>query len=105
MCKDLSNDLIVHSVIDLGHNLGLSIVAEGVEDAQMLATLKDYGCDVAQGYYSASPSRPMSSQNGSPLNAHRTPSTPHPTGTRLRPPRRPRDSGTRDRAASSTTAC
>lgn len=58
MCNDPSNDLIVHSVIDLGHNLGLSIVAEGVEDAQTLATLKDYGCDVAQGYYISEPVTP-----------------------------------------------
>jgi EAL domain-containing protein (putative c-di-GMP-specific phosphodiesterase class I) len=51
-----SNALIVRSVIDLGHNLGLSTVAEGVESAEILGRLADYGCDVAQGYHL---SRPM----------------------------------------------
>jgi EAL domain-containing protein (putative c-di-GMP-specific phosphodiesterase class I) len=55
MSEEASSDLIVHSVIDLGHNLGLSIVAEGVENEQTLAALKDYGCDIAQGYYFSRP--------------------------------------------------
>ena len=42
--------------IDLAHNLGVKVVAEGVEDAAALAMLIDYGCDAAQGYYF---SRPM----------------------------------------------
>jgi EAL domain-containing protein (putative c-di-GMP-specific phosphodiesterase class I) len=46
----------VQSVVDLGHNLGLTIVAEGVEDEHALAALADFGCDVAQGYHL---SRPM----------------------------------------------
>jgi len=58
MCEDISNDLIVHSVIDLGHNLGLSIVAEGVENEQTLAALKEYGCDLAQGYHFGRPLAP-----------------------------------------------
>jgi len=55
MSEDNSDDLIVHSLIDLGHNLGLSIVAEGVEDEQTLAALRRYGCDVAQGYHLSRP--------------------------------------------------
>jgi EAL domain-containing protein (putative c-di-GMP-specific phosphodiesterase class I) len=43
--------LIVRSVIDLGHNLGLTIVAEGVEDESALTVLANFGCDVAQGYH------------------------------------------------------
>lgn len=58
MAEGSSNDLIVHSVIDLGHNLGLSIVAEGVEDSQTLAKLADYGCDFAQGYHLSRPAAP-----------------------------------------------
>ena len=58
MSEEASSDLIVHSVIDLGHNLGLSIVAEGVENEQTLAVLKSYGCDVAQGYYFSRPVAP-----------------------------------------------
>jgi predicted signal transduction protein with EAL and GGDEF domain len=53
--EDSSDALIVHSVVDLGHNLGLTIVAEGVETEQALAALKDYGCDIAQGYYLCRP--------------------------------------------------
>jgi sensor c-di-GMP phosphodiesterase-like protein len=48
--------VIVRSTIDLAHNLGLSVVAEGVEDQAGLDTLVEYGCDVAQGYFF---SRPM----------------------------------------------
>jgi EAL domain-containing protein (putative c-di-GMP-specific phosphodiesterase class I) len=47
---------IVRSVIDLGHNLGLDVVAEGVEDAASLDALRELGCDIAQGYFF---SRPM----------------------------------------------
>ena len=40
----------MRSTIDLGHNLGLMVVAEGVESVAMLGRLADFGCDVAQGY-------------------------------------------------------
>jgi EAL domain-containing protein (putative c-di-GMP-specific phosphodiesterase class I) len=46
---------IVRSTIDLGHSLGLVVVAEGVEDADTLALLATLGCDVAQGYFLARP--------------------------------------------------
>jgi EAL domain-containing protein (putative c-di-GMP-specific phosphodiesterase class I) len=46
---------IVRSTIELGHRLGLAIVAEGVEDEESLAFLRDAGCDMAQGYYIARP--------------------------------------------------
>lgn len=55
MTEDRSNSLIVHSVVDLGHNLGLTIVAEGVESEQALSALRDLGCDVAQGYHLSRP--------------------------------------------------
>src|SRR5674536_196128 len=55
MTEDRSNALIVHSVVDLGHNLGLTIVAEGVETAEALTALAGGGCDVAQGYHLARP--------------------------------------------------
>ena len=47
---------IVHSTIDLAHNLGLSVVAEGVENADILERLRTLNCDEAQGYHI---SRPM----------------------------------------------
>ncbi|MBV9282433.1 MAG: EAL domain-containing protein [Chloroflexi bacterium] len=42
--------VIVRSVIDLGHNLGLDVVAEGVETRRGLEALARMGCDYAQGY-------------------------------------------------------
>lgn len=53
--KDPRLATIVRSTVDLGHNLGLSVVAEGVEDDEAWQCLCEYGCDVAQGYYFAPP--------------------------------------------------
>jgi diguanylate cyclase (GGDEF)-like protein/PAS domain S-box-containing protein len=50
--------IIVRSTIDLAHNLGLSVVAEGVEDESVLQMLIEYGCDAAQGYHFARPGPP-----------------------------------------------
>ena len=47
--------VIVRSTIDLAHNLGLTVVAEGVEDETALAMLIEYGCDSAQGYFFSRP--------------------------------------------------
>ncbi len=47
--------MIVRSTIDLGHNLGLKVTAEGVENAASLALLQEMGCDTAQGYFFARP--------------------------------------------------
>ena len=41
---------LVRSTIELGHAMGLRIVAEGIEDAETLELLADFGCDLAQGY-------------------------------------------------------
>ncbi len=46
---------IVRSTIDLGHNLGLKVVAEGVEDAATADLLREFGCDFIQGYYISRP--------------------------------------------------
>ena len=46
---------IVRSTIDLAHNLGLSVVAEGIETLPALRLLAQWGCDEAQGYYMAKP--------------------------------------------------
>ena len=50
--------LIVKSMIDLAHGLGLTCTAEGVETAEQLAMLRALGCDVAQGYFMAQPLEP-----------------------------------------------
>ena len=57
MTEDPRNAMIVRSVVKLGHNLGLTIVAEGVETEEALATLADVGCDVAQGLPPLPPDR------------------------------------------------
>lgn len=51
MISNPQDRIIVDSVIKLGHNLGLEIVAEGVENIETLAELSAIGCDKAQGYY------------------------------------------------------
>lgn len=58
MIGDLRNTVLVQSAIDLGHNLGLTVVAEGVEDAETLSALQDLGCDVIQGFLFARPLPP-----------------------------------------------
>ena len=55
MQSDPANALIVRSVVDLGHNLGMTVVAEGVETAYAIDALGAYLCDVAQGYYLCRP--------------------------------------------------
>lgn len=49
------NHVISHSTICLGKTLGLHVIAEGVETEQVLNSLKDMGCDIAQGYYIGHP--------------------------------------------------
>ena len=53
--KNPANAAIVRATIDLAHNLGLSVTAEGVEDEGALKALKLLGCDHAQGYYLSRP--------------------------------------------------
>jgi EAL domain-containing protein (putative c-di-GMP-specific phosphodiesterase class I) len=52
---ETANRSIVATTIELGHRLGLEVVAEGVEDEATLATLRALGCDLAQGYGIARP--------------------------------------------------
>jgi diguanylate cyclase (GGDEF)-like protein len=49
------DEVIVRSTIDLGHNLGMRVVAEGVEQQAVLDRLSELGCDVAQGFGIARP--------------------------------------------------
>lgn len=55
MMRNNDDHVIVKSTIDLAHNLGLGVVAEGVETEQTYAELKRMGCDIAQGYYLSRP--------------------------------------------------
>ena len=56
MQTDPDDAAIVEAVVALGQRLGKRVVAEGIEDAETYAALRDMGCDVAQGYWL---SRPM----------------------------------------------
>jgi predicted signal transduction protein with EAL and GGDEF domain len=55
LAQNAEDRTIVRSVIELGHRLGYSVTAEGVEDEAALVGLAEYGCDHAQGYHIARP--------------------------------------------------
>jgi diguanylate cyclase (GGDEF)-like protein len=55
MSTDTKNAAIVRSIIELGHSLGLTVTAEGVETKSILADLTAADCDLVQGYYLARP--------------------------------------------------
>jgi diguanylate cyclase (GGDEF)-like protein/PAS domain S-box-containing protein len=55
LMRDRHDAAIVRATIDLGHHLGLTVVAEGVEDQQTWHGLVALGCDEAQGYYISPP--------------------------------------------------
>ncbi len=58
--EDSNNNAIIETIINMGHNLKLKVIAEGVETAEQLAILKELMCDEIQGYYF---SRPISPQD------------------------------------------
>jgi len=58
MLSDESDLIIVRSTINLGHDLGLKVVAEGIEDEATLHRLAGLGCDFAQGYHFSKPLAP-----------------------------------------------
>jgi diguanylate cyclase (GGDEF)-like protein len=55
VASDPESESVVDAVIRLSHNLGKSVVAEGVDDEAQVHCLKDLGCDVAQGYLVSKP--------------------------------------------------
>ncbi len=55
MATNRDGAAIVRSTIDLGHNLGLKVVAEGVEDEKTETMLREYGCDFIQGFHISRP--------------------------------------------------
>lgn len=58
LARSRDSRTIVKAIIDLAHGLGLTATAEGVETAEQLAILRDFGCDVVQGYLIAQPLAP-----------------------------------------------
>jgi EAL domain-containing protein (putative c-di-GMP-specific phosphodiesterase class I) len=55
IATDPRNAIMVRSTVALAHELGMKVVAEGVEDADCLARLADMGCDTAQGWHIGRP--------------------------------------------------
>lgn len=55
---NVNDDVIVRSTVDLGHNLGLLVVAEGIENQQVFDHLTSLGCDIGQGFGIARPLSP-----------------------------------------------
>jgi diguanylate cyclase (GGDEF)-like protein/PAS domain S-box-containing protein len=51
----MEDDEIVRTIITLGRNLGMKVIAEGVETTEQAARLKELGCEFAQGYYFSVP--------------------------------------------------
>jgi EAL domain-containing protein (putative c-di-GMP-specific phosphodiesterase class I) len=58
MDRNPDDETIVRSTIDLAHNLGLRVVAEGVERPEVWDILRELGCDVGQGYLFGFPMSP-----------------------------------------------
>ncbi|MEF8792450.1 putative bifunctional diguanylate cyclase/phosphodiesterase [Thiohalorhabdus sp.] len=58
LATSTDNQAIVRSTVELGHNLGLKVVAEGVEDAASLELIRQCGCDRAQGFFLGHPVPP-----------------------------------------------
>ena len=82
MASDENDAAIVRSTIELGHNLGLRVVAEGVENEGIWQQLSMLGCDLAQGYYLTRPVPPNELEEWlQDYNAAR-----FPAATRLQPP-------------------
>jgi EAL domain-containing protein (putative c-di-GMP-specific phosphodiesterase class I) len=55
MVNDKDDSIIVNTTLHMSHNLGLKVVAEGVENEDTLSALRALGCDIAQGYYLTRP--------------------------------------------------
>jgi len=55
MIDDKDDEVIVRSTIDLGHNMGLKVVAEGVETEAVMLRLGELKCDLVQGYFVSRP--------------------------------------------------
>ncbi|HEX4654765.1 MAG TPA: EAL domain-containing protein [Mycobacteriales bacterium] len=59
MLQQADDEVLVRSLVELGHNLGLTVVAEGVEDQATLDALTKVGCDIAQGFHLGRPMTPV----------------------------------------------
>ena len=83
MLHNESDLIIVRSTINLGHDLGLNVIAEGVEDSSTLEQLAVLGCDLAQGYHV---SKPMPADVFNDWLVDTVPYAPHPIAAETRAP-------------------
>ncbi|GIU98420.1 MAG: hypothetical protein KatS3mg014_0036 [Actinomycetota bacterium] len=74
MQRDTNDAMIVRATVELGRNLGLQVVAEGVEDPATLRELTEIGCDLAQGFLIARPLPPGEATRWLELHARAHPS-------------------------------
>jgi EAL domain-containing protein (putative c-di-GMP-specific phosphodiesterase class I) len=76
---------LVRSTIDLGHALGMRVVAEGIEDGATLELLRTLGCDLAQGYFIGRPlqASEVRLKTGGREHARRLPAAGPPHGARV----------------------
>jgi EAL domain-containing protein (putative c-di-GMP-specific phosphodiesterase class I) len=58
LASNAGDEILVRSTIELGHNLGLRVTAEGIEDAAAFAILMRCGCETGQGYFISKPVTP-----------------------------------------------
>ena len=58
LASDATSRSIIVAIVTLGHSLGMSIIAEGVETSEELESLRAMKCDAAQGYYLHRPMDP-----------------------------------------------
>ena len=84
MAAEEDDATIVRSTIDLGHNLGLQVVAEGIEDKATWDLLKSLGCDFAQGYFLSRPLPAPDFMTWLSASGRSGASDPHPVRTRKR---------------------
>jgi diguanylate cyclase (GGDEF)-like protein len=70
VARMMENDEIVHTIITLGRNLGLKVIAEGVETAEQAAKLQELGCELAQGYYFSVPVSALEATDMLAANRH-----------------------------------
>jgi EAL domain-containing protein (putative c-di-GMP-specific phosphodiesterase class I) len=55
MLNNSESQEIVKTILSLGSNLGMQVVAEGVETSEQVSMLKSFGCEYAQGYFFSKP--------------------------------------------------
>jgi EAL domain-containing protein (putative c-di-GMP-specific phosphodiesterase class I) len=63
MSEDSENVEIVRTIVSLAQNLGMNVIAEGVETAEQLAALRKLGCEYGQGYLFSKPVDAKASEN------------------------------------------